>query len=207
VCAWWGMTLVGGVSLIKLQWRKVWVSSLVLAALFGFAYGWQQREENPPPIITVGKEPPQYRLLKKGRYDEAAKAILDSIKDERNEYMKYREVATVYYARAAKDPANREKWIEQASSYVDKSVSVAPTDPMNLMFAAFYIDRIGDASSQPCAYYGKAGKYAQDAMNELRDDSIFVGDEKMPTQPIRDEIRKLSKTLQGKTETKCTNGS
>jgi tetratricopeptide (TPR) repeat protein len=193
------------VSLIKPQWCKLWTSSLLLTALFGFAYGWKQREENPPRIIRIGKEPPEYRLLKRGRYDEAAKAILDSIKDEKKDYMQYQSVATVYYARAAKDPANREKWIEQASSYVDKSVSLAPNDPMNLMFAAFYTDRIGDASGQPCVCYGKASKYAQEAINELKNDSIFVGDEKVPTQPIRDEIGKLLKTLQGKTETKCTN--
>src|SRR5260370_40603392 len=72
----------GGVFLIRPQWRKLWVSSLLLTALCGFAYGWKEREENPPPIITIEKEPPETRLLKKGRYDEAAKAILDSIKDE-----------------------------------------------------------------------------------------------------------------------------
>lgn len=191
--------------MIKPQWRKLWVSSLVLAALFGFTYGWKQREENPLPISRIGKEPPEYRLLKRGRYDEAAKVILDSIKDEKKDYMQYQNVATVYYSRAAKDPANRDKWIEQAAFYVDKSVSIAPTDPLNLMFAAFYVDRLGDASGQPCVYYGKAGRYAQEAMNELKNDSIFVGDEKMPTQPIRDEIGKLLKTLQGKTETKCAN--
>jgi len=200
-----GYDLFGGVSLIRPQWHKLWIISLLLTALFGFAYGWNQREENPPHIITREKEPPEYRLLKKGRYDEAAKAILDSIKDERKDYRRYQDVATVYYARAAKDPANREKWIDQASSYVDRSVSLAPTDPINQMLAAFYIDRIGDASSQPCDYYAKAGKYAQEAMNELQNDSIFVGDEKMPTQPIRDEIRKLLTSLDGKTATKCAN--
>jgi hypothetical protein len=200
-----GYDLFGGVSLIRPQWRKLWFSSLLLTALCGFAYGWKEREENPPPIITKGKEPPEYRLLRNGRYDEAVKGILDSIKDERKDYRKYQDLATVYYARAAKDPANREKWIDQASSYVDKSVSVAPTDPINQMFAAIYMDRIGDASSQPCVYYAKAGKYAQEAMNELQNDSIFVGDEKMPTQPIRDEIRKLLTSLEGKTATKCAN--
>ena len=190
--------------MIKPQWRKLWVSSLLLTALCGFAYGWKVREENPPPIITREKEPPEYRLLKKGRYDEAAKTILDSIKGDRKDYLRYQEVATIYYARATKDPANREKWIEQASSYVDKSVSLAPSDPMNLMFAAFDIDRIGDASGQSCVYYGKASKYAQEAINELKNDSIFVGDEKMPTQPIRDEIKKLLASLEDKTATKCT---
>ena len=193
--------------MIKTHWRKLWISSLLLTALFGFAYGWKQRDENPPPLITKGKESPEYRLMKKGRYDEAAKAILESIRDEKKDYMKYQEVATIYYARAVKDPANREKWIEQASSYVDKSVNLAPTDPINQMLAAFYVDRIGDASSQPCAYYTKAGEYAKQAINELQNDSVFVGDEKMPTQPIRDEIGKLLTSLQGKTATKCANKS
>jgi hypothetical protein len=196
------MTCFGGVSLIKKQCRNLWISSLLLVALFSFAYGWKQREENPPSITI---ETPEYKLLKKGRYDDAAKVVLDSIKDEKTDYKKYYDVATVYCTRAAKDPANREKWIEQCSSYVDKSVSLAPTDPTNLVLAAFYIARIGDASGQPCVYYGRAGKYAQEAINGLGKDSIFVGDEKMPTQPIRDEIGKLLKTLQGKTEAKCAN--
>ena len=121
-----GYDLFGGVSLIRPQWRKL-VGSLLLTALCGFAYGWKERDENPPPIITIEKEPPETRLLKKGRDDEAAKTILDSIKDERKDYGKYQDLATVYYAHAAKDPANREKWIVQASSYVDKSVSLAPS--------------------------------------------------------------------------------
>ena len=193
--------------MIRPQWRKLWVSSLLLTALCGFAYGWKEREENPPPIITIGKEPPETRLLKQGRYDEAAKAILDSIKDEKKDYRRYQDLATVYYARAGRDSANRERWIGQASSYVDKSVSLAPSDPINEMFAALYIDRIGDASSQPCVYYAKAGKYAQEAINGLQNDSIFVGDEKTPTQPIRDEIRKLLTSLKGKNATKCANES
>lgn len=191
--------------MIRPQWRKLWVTSLLLTALCGFSYGWKEREENPPPIITIGKEPPETRLLKKGSYDEAAEAILHSIKDERKDYRRYLDLATVYYARAAKDPANREKWIVQASSYVAKSVSLAPSDPINQMFAALYIDRIGDASSQPCLYYAKANEYAQEAMNGLQNDSIFVGDEKMPTQPIRDQIRKLLTSLEGKNATKCKN--
>jgi hypothetical protein len=192
-------------SLIRPQWRKLWVSSLLLTALGGFAYGWKEREENPPPIITIEKAPPETRLVKKGRYDEAAKAILDSIKDESKDYGKYQELAAVYYDRAAKDPANRDKWLVQASSYIDKSVSLAPTDSINQMIAAFYIDRIGDASSQPCMYYAKAGIYAQGAMNGLQNDGIFVGDEKMPTQPIRDHIGQLLTSLDGKNATRCAN--
>ena len=109
-------------SLTKLQWRKLWLGSLVLATVSGFAYGWKQRELNPLPIITKGEEPPEYRLLKKGRYDEAAKAVLDSIKDERKDYRKYQDLATIYYARAAKDPANREKWLGEATASIDESV-------------------------------------------------------------------------------------
>jgi len=61
------------------------------------------------------------------------------------------------------------------------------------MEAAFSIDRIGDVSAQGCPYFEKARDYAQDAMGQLKNDSIFVGDERMPTQPIRDEIGKLLK--------------
>jgi hypothetical protein len=114
-------------------------------------------------------------------------------------------VAAVYGARAVKDPSNREKWLEQAAFYVDKSVSLASDDSINSMDAAFNMDRIGDISNQSCPYYEEARKYAQDAMGQLKSDSIVVGDEKMPTQPIRDEIGKLLKNLQGKIEARCTN--
>lgn len=200
------MDYFGGPSLFRPDWRKLWIGSLVLAALCGFAYGWHQRLVNPPFLITTkGEEPPETKLFRKGHYDEAVRAILDSIKDEKKDYFKYQSVAVVYGARAVKDPANREKWAEQAAIYLGKSVSLAPDDSMNLMAAAFGIDRIGDISSQGCPYYEKARHYAQDAMSQLKSDSIFVGDEKMPTQPIRDEIGKLLQRLQGKIEARCTN--
>jgi hypothetical protein len=190
--------------LFNLGWRKLWISSLLLAAPCGFIYGWQRRIENPPFNITIKtEEPPEVKLLRKGRYDEAAKTTLDSIKDEKKDYFKYQSVAAVYYTRAVRDPANRDKWAAQAAIYEDKSVSLAPDDSINLMLAASGIDHIGDVSSQGCPYYEKARNYAQDAMSQLKGDGIFVGDEKMPTQPIRNEVGKLLGTLQGKIETKC----
>jgi hypothetical protein len=192
--------------LFSSDWRKLWIGSVVLAALCGFIYGWRQRSENPPSIITrKTEEPPEVKLLRKGRYDDAAKAILDSIKDEKKDYFKYQSVGAIYAARAVQDPSNREKWAEQAAFYLGKMVSLAPDDFINLMTAAFGTDRIGDISSQSCPYYEKASQYAQDAMSQLKSDSIFVADEKMPTQPIRDELGKLQKSLQSKIETKCAN--
>jgi len=190
------------------HWRKLWIGSLVLAALCGFAYGWERRLENPPYVITIttkAEEPPEVRLLKKGRYDEAARAILDSIKDEKKDYFKYQTVAIVYGARAAKDPSNREKWAEEAALYIDKSVSLAPDDFANLMSAALNFDHVGDVSGQPCAYFEKASQYAQDAISQLKNDSIFVGDEKIPTQPIRDDLGKLLGKVRGKIEARCSN--
>ena len=145
------------------------------------------------------------KLLRKGRYDDAAKAALDAIKDEKRDYFRYYSVAAVYFARAAKDRSNREKWVGQAAFYIDKGASLGPDDPTNLMEAAFSMDRVGDDSNQSCPYYEKARQYGQDAMSQLKGDGIFVGDEKMPTQPIRDEIAKLLNKLQGKMEAKCTN--
>jgi len=186
-------------------WRKLWIGSLVLAAVCGFTYGWQERLENPPfDTVIKGKERPEEKLMRKGRYDEAAKAILDTIKDEKKDYFKYESVAFVYGARAAHDPSNREKWLEQAAFYVDKGVSFAPNDPINLMSAAFSTEGIGESSNQPCPYYVKASQYARDAMSEFKTDSIFAGDEKMPTQPLRNDIEKLLGRLRGKMGAACT---
>jgi hypothetical protein len=195
---------VGGGPLVSARWRKLWVASLVLAAVCGFFYGWEQRSENPPFVITrKAEEPPEIKLLRKGRYDEAAKAALASIKDEKKEYFKYQTVAAVYVARAVKDPANREKWVQQAASYIDKSVILAPTDPINFLEAASATERLGDISDQGCTYYEKARRYAQTGMDQLKSNCIFVSDERVPAQPIRNEFSKLLGALETKTEAKC----
>jgi tetratricopeptide (TPR) repeat protein len=148
-------------------------------------------------------EPPEVKLLRKGRYDEAAKAILDSIKDEKKDSWKYQSVAAVYYARAQSEPTSREKWLAEANRYVEKSIDLSPDDFVNLMSGAFGIERIADSSSQPCPYYAKATEYARDALAQLKGDSISVGNEKMPTEPIRADIEKHLSGLNDKVKTKC----
>lgn len=190
--------------MLNAAWKKLWAASIALAALSGFFYGWRQRSENPPFVITRKTEAsPETKLLRKGRYEEAANVVLESIKDEKKEYFKYQSVAVVYAARALKDPTNREKWAGQAALYIDKSVSLAPTDSINLLEAALSIERVGDISGQSCAYYEKAREYAQSGTSQLKSNCIFVADEKVPTQPIRNEFSKLLGTLQNKIEARC----
>jgi hypothetical protein len=190
---------------MKPDWRKLWISSLVLAGLFGFGYGWKQARDNPTMGMTKIMEPPEVKLLKRGRYDEAARAVLDSIKDEKKDSWRYQSVAAVYYARAQNDAANHEKWLAEAQNYIDKSISLSANDPVDLMSGAIGTERIGDSSSQPCSYYEKANVYAQSALAQLKSDSMFAGDEKIPTQPIRDDIERHINALNSKTRTKCLN--
>jgi hypothetical protein len=179
----------------------------VLAGLFGFGYGWEQARDNPLIGMTKTKiiEPPEVKLLKKGRYNEAAKAILDSIKDEKKDSWRYQSVAAVYFAHAQNDPSNREKFLAEAESYIEKSIRLSANDPVDLMSGAFGIEKIGDSSSQPCPYYAKATEYASSALAQLRGDSLVAGDEKVPTQPIRDDIEKHISGLNEKTKTRCLN--
>ncbi len=185
------------------SWRMLWAGSLGLAVLSGFYYGWRQRSENPPFVITrKAEEPPETKLLRKGRYDEAVKATLESIKDENTEYIKYESVAAIYAGRAVKDPSNREKWLGEASR-TDKIVNLAHTDSINFLDAASSTDRLGDLSSQSCPYYEKARQYAQSGITTLNGDCMFVGDERAPTQPIRNDFEKLLSRLQSKIEANC----
>jgi len=194
----------GGCLFIGAGWRNAWIGSLILASICGFAYGWHERFVNPPLLVVMReKQPPEDTLLKRGRYDQAAKLVLASIKGDKTDYFKYQTLATIYYARALKDQANREQWIQQAASYEAKSVSVAQNDPISALPAAFGLDTIADASSKPCPYYQTATQYAQEAIEELKGDAIFVGDEKMPTKPIRDDLEKLQDKIQGKINAKC----
>ena len=144
------------------------------------------------------------KLLRKGRFDEAAKAALESIKDEKKEYFKYQSVAAVYAARAVKDPTNREKLVQQAALYIDKSDGLSSGRlSINLVEAASGTERLGDISGQGCPYYEKAREYAQTGMSQLKSDCIFVSDERVPTQPIRNEFGKLLGALETKTGPKC----
>lgn len=188
------------------DWRKLWISSLVVAALFGFGYGWKHSRDNPVFGMTEAKvvEPPEAKLLSKGRYDEAAKAVLDSIKDEKKDSWRYQSVAAIYYARAQNEPASREKWLAEANSYIEKSIDLSPDDFVNLMLGAFGIERIGDSSSRSCPYYEKATEHARGALAQLKGDSVRVGDEKIPSQPIRAEIEKHINGLNDKITTKCS---
>jgi hypothetical protein len=188
----------------RFAWRMLFGGSILVAVVCGFLYGWNQRAENAPFVTVIKSEdPPESKLLRKGRYDEAVTAVLDSIKDEKKDYLKYQTVAAIYYSRAHHDPTNREKWAAQAATYVDKSVSLAPHDFLNLMEAASMFDRLGDSSSQGCADYEKAQRYAQDSSSELKGDSIVAGDEKMPSQLVRDAVEKLLKKIQGEMQSKC----
>lgn len=156
-------------------------------------------------LVTIkGKEPPGLALLRKGRYDEAVKTILSSIKDEKRDCLRYQEVAAVYTARAAKDPSNRETWAQQAAFYEAKSVAASGNEPVILISAASGLDHVGDVSAQPCGYYKMASQDAQHAMDGLKSDAIYIGDEKTPTKPLRDDAGKLLDGLQGKIKSKCS---
>src|ERR1700732_3323809 len=108
----------------------------------------------------------------------------------------------VYAARAVKDPTNREKWVQQAALYIDKSVTLAPADPINMVEAASGTERLGDISGQGCPYYEKAREYTQTGMSQLKSDCIFVSDERVPRN--RSETSSASSWESWKlTEAKC----
>jgi len=127
----------------------------VLAALCGFAYGWHERSVNPPFVITrKTEEPPEVKLLRKAAMmKREGSTRFHQGRKERSLQVLQR--GGSLRARAVNDPSNREKWLEQAAFYVDKSVRLASDDSLNSMDAAFNMDRIGDISNQSCPYYEK----------------------------------------------------
>lgn len=185
------------------NFRRMWIGSLLVVAIAAFGYGWEHRAGNPP-LIVIGKSSvaPELKLVEKGRYDDAVRAVLDTIHDEKKDHAQYEIVATIYALRAAKEPANREKWNKQAAFYIEKQVSLGGDDALNLIVAAHDSEAIGDNSSDSCFYYGNAKRYAQGALDALQGDSIWVHDEKMPAKPLRDGVGQILKSIQDKMETK-----
>jgi hypothetical protein len=125
-----------------------------------------------------------------------------------NNWSEYEEVVTVYLLRAYKDEPHREAWVQQALSYIDKMVSLAPSEPANLYSSAYNYERAGDLSKNGCPSYEKAAIIVREFEFVTEGRQSHGRGLEVSNQAASARERGLSKRLTTKIESWCiTTGS
>lgn len=127
------------------------------------------------------------KLRQQHRYDEAINLGESGIRGEPEDAVLYRSIAVVYADRAQNDPRNRERWLQSAVEFVDKSLEVRPGDPFNTSAVAEALESIGDLSGNgKCGLYVRAQSLWQRAAAQALDrPTVTTGGEALSTAPIK----------------------
>jgi tetratricopeptide (TPR) repeat protein len=130
-----------------------------------------------------GSEMIQY--TKEGRYDDAIQTGLNALRNQPKDAAVYQQIVVVYLIRADKDPTERQRWILQALSYIEKALSADPSNPIMIRELAFDLEKAGDLSSnEKCQYYGHAFDLSKRVAALLEGDHITAGGQAYPIDPI-----------------------
>jgi len=178
--------------------------TVVLVGVGAYFAGWST-EAKYEDLYTDKTPPPEVKLEEQGRYDEAIQTVLDERKEGRHDAGIYSEVGWIYLKRAKKDPANREKWAQQAASYLDKAADSAPRDPSTLENAMDGFNKVGDFSEKGCPDYEKAVGFGEAELALLQGDTVTIEgySRSYPTQPIKEGIEPRLKRIREKVEAWC----
>lgn len=184
----------------KLLVAVVWATSLAGAGVGAYFAGRSveaKYEDRPAPEV---------KLEDQGHYDEAIQMVLDEKKEGLPEAEADSEVAVIYLNRAKRDWANREKWAQQAASYIERAASLAPNDPFTLESAMDDLNTAGDYSDSGCAHYQKAIQFGEAALALLQGNTITVEGNvrSYPTQSIKESIEPQLKRIRDKVQACCT---
>jgi len=144
-----------------------------------------------------------------GRYDDAIQLGLTLLKDNPRDEVIYQQIADVYLVRAQKEANNRDEWVGQAISYIQKSLSYHfdDKDPagVHLFQDARAFELAGDLTSgNRCDYYAKAKQLLERRSSYLQGDNVTLGGKTFPLEPLRKENQKVLMGVLGKIESaKC----
>ncbi|MGA8224195.1 MAG: hypothetical protein WB780_21290 [Candidatus Acidiferrales bacterium] len=187
----------------------LWVATVLVVGIGGYFAGWSAEAKLEDVNTRNAPLTPEVRLEEQGRYDEAIQVVLDKREKEGlPEADTDWQVSLIYLERAKKDVANRERWAQQAASYLDKAVALAPQDIFILQNAMDGFDRVGDYSENGCPDYEKSVSFGEAAIGLLQGSTIRIrgisgNDRIQPTQPIRDVIQPQLKKVGAKLAAWC----
>jgi tetratricopeptide (TPR) repeat protein len=180
----------------------LWAATVVLAGASAYFVGWGA-EAKYEGMMTSNA--PEVKLEEQGRYDEAIQTVMGRRSEGLPEADADSQVALIYLDRAKRDLTNREKWAQQATSYLDKAAALAPKDPFILESAMDGFNTVGDYSEKGCSLYEKAVGYGEAALALLQNSTVTVEGHarSYPTQPIKESIQPRLKRIRGKIEAWC----
>jgi tetratricopeptide (TPR) repeat protein len=180
----------------------LWGATVVLVGVGAYFVGWGAEAKYEDLITTPA---PEVKLEEQGHYDEAIQTVLGRRNQGFPEADVDSQVGLIYLERAKKDLINREKWAQQAASYLDKAAALAPKDPFTLESAMGGFDRVGDYSEKGCPHYEKAVGYGEAALALLQNSTVTVEGHvrSYPTQPIKESIQPRLKRIRGKVDAWC----
>jgi tetratricopeptide (TPR) repeat protein len=142
--------------------------------------------------------------IEEGRYDEAVQLGLSILRNDPNDEIVYQQIADVYLTRAQKDREQREQWVEDAVSYVEKSLALNAKDKdvagVYLFQDARSFELAGDLSaSKRCTYYDTARKLLENRVSLLQGSEITLAGRTFPLEPLRKENEKVLVRVKDKT--------
>jgi hypothetical protein len=191
----------------------LWVATVVLVGIGAYFAGWSA-EAKLEDVNTRNATPaPEVKLEEQGRYDEAIQVVLDKrAKEGLPEADADWQVSLIYLERAKKDGANRERWAQQAASYLDKAATLAPQDIFILQNVMDGFDRAGDYSEDGCPDYEKSVSFGEAALGLLQGSTIKIGgisenERSQATQPIREVIQPQLERVRAKLAAWCSKRS
>src|ERR1017187_826280 len=188
----------------KIASGALWAATVVLASVGAYFVGWGA-EAKYEDLITSNTPSPEAKLEEEGGYDEAIQTVLGRRSEGFPEADVYSQVALIYLERAKKNSTDRQKWAQQAASYLDKAAASAPKDPFTLESAMDGFNRVGDYSEKGCPYYEKAVGYGEAALALLQNSTVTVEGHlrSYPTQPIKESIQPQLTRIREKVEAWC----
>jgi hypothetical protein len=160
------------------------------------------------------------QYTKEGRYDDAVQTGLRALRNGPSDAGVYEQIVVVHLIRAQKDSTQRERWILQSISYVEKALSADPDNPVNVRDIAFDLEKAGDLSGQrSCQYYGRALDLSKRVAVLLESDHITAGGQTYPIDPAQknfvadghifriEPLQKANEKLSGNLKTKMMNAA
>jgi hypothetical protein len=142
-------------------------------------------------------------LTRAGRYEDAVKVGLESLKQASSDELVYEQIADVYLIRAEKEPTRREEWVIKAVSYLQKSLSHRSKEndvaAVHLFQDAKGFELAGDLSKDKrCTYYDEARKLLEERASALQGDKIRVAGKTSAVGPLRTENERALAGMQEK---------
>jgi hypothetical protein len=114
-------------------------------------------------------------------------------------------IADIYLRHAKADPSNRERWAEQAATYLEKAYRTTPTSVLALESEMQNFNRLGDYSEKGCPDYEKAKASGEAALAQLQGVNFTVEGhpETYPSDTERQGLQSQLKRIQSKIDAWC----